>query len=61
MWKPLMVSHHLAKFACNRHGGSRDIMFLDAEEEESRSSCYNPPLRAISKVHDLKADGSQYL
>ena len=56
-----MVSHHLAKFACNRHGGSRDIIFLDAEEEESRSSCYNPPLRAISKVHDLKADGSQYL
>ena len=39
-----MVSHHPAKFGGHRHCGSGDIMFLFAEEENSRCSRFNPPL-----------------
>ena len=58
-----MVSHHLAKFCDHRHCGSGDIMFLVAEEENSRCSrftpplLFNPPLLLISKGHGLKAHG----
>ena len=38
-----MVSHHPSKFGDHRHCGSGD-MFLVAEEENSRYSCFNPPL-----------------
>ena len=34
-----MVSHHSAKFGGHRHCGSRDIMLLVSEEENSRCSC----------------------
>ena len=50
-----MVSHHPEKFGDHRHYGSGDIMFLVAEEENSRCSCFNPsllfnpPLLFISK------------
>ena len=43
-----MVSHHPAKFSDHRHCGSGDIMFLVAEKENSRCSCFNPPLQFIS-------------
>ena len=52
-----MVSHHPAKFGDHRHCGSGDIMFLVAEEENSRCSRFNPPLLFISKGHGLKAHG----
>ena len=54
-----MVSHHPAKFGDHRHCGSGD-MFLVAEEENSRCSCFNPPLLFISKGHGLKAHGISY-
>ena len=38
-WQSLMVSHHSAKFGGHRHCGSRGIMLLVAEEENSRCSC----------------------
>ena len=50
-----MVSHHPAKFGDHGHCGSGDIMFLVAEEENSRCSRFNPsllfspPLLFISK------------
>ena len=47
-----MVSHHSAKFGDHRHCGSGDIMFLAAEEENSRCSRFNPPLLFISKGHE---------
>ena len=58
-----MVSHHPAKFGDHRHCGSGDIMFLVAEEENSKCSCFNlplllnSPLLYISKGHGLKAHG----
>ena len=61
-----MVSHHSAKFGDHRHCGSEDIMFLVAEEENSRCSRFNPPLLFnapllfISKEHGLKAHGISY-
>ena len=61
-----MVSHHPAKFGDHRHCGSGDIIFLVAEEENSRCSLFNPPLLfnprllCISKGHGLKADGISY-
>ena len=39
-----MVSHHPANFGGHMHCGSVSIMFLVAEEEDSRYSCFNPPL-----------------
>ena len=61
-----MVSHHPAKFGDHRHCGSGDIMFLVAEEENSRCSCFNPPLLFnplllfTSKGHGFKAHGISY-
>ena len=55
-----MVSHHVAKFGDHRHRGSGDIMFLIAEEENSRCSRFNLPLLFISKEHRLKAHGISY-
>ena len=55
-----MVSHHPVKFGDHRHCGSGDIMFLVAEEENSRCSRFNPPLLFISKGHGLKAHGISY-
>ena len=52
-----MVSHHPAKFGGDMHSGSGDTMFLVAEEEDSRCSCFIPPLLFISKGHSLKAHG----
>ena len=55
-----MVSYHPAKLCDHRHCGSGDIMFLVAEEENSRYSLFNPPLLFnlpllfISKGHGLK-------
>ena len=61
-----MVSHHPEKFGNHSHCGSGDIMFLVAEEEESRCSrfnlplLFNPPLLFISEGHGLKAHGISY-
>ena len=62
-----MVSHHPAKFDDHRHCGSSGyIMFLVAEEENSRCSrfspplLFNPPLLFISKGYGLKAHGILY-
>ena len=61
-----MVSHHPAKFGDHRHCGSGDIMFLVAEEQNSRCSRFNPPLLFnlpllfISKGHGLKTHGISY-
>ena len=55
-----MVSQQPAKFGDHRHCGSGDIMSLVAEEENSRRSCFNPPLLFISKGHGLKAHGISY-
>ena len=55
-----MVSHHPAKFGDHRHCGSGDIMFLVAEEENSRCSHFNPPLLFISIGHELKEHGISY-
>ena len=54
-----MVSHHPAKFGDNTYCGRGD-MFLVAEEENSRWSCFNPPLLSISKGHGLKAHSGYY-
>ena len=59
VWESLMVNHHPAKFGGHRHCTSRD-MFLVAEEENSRCSCFNPPLLLISKKNGLKTDGISY-
>ena len=53
-----MISHHTVNFGGHSHCGSGD-MFLVAEEEDSRCSCFNPPL-LISKGHGLKAYGISY-
>ena len=50
-----MVSYQSAKFCGHKHCGSRDIMLLAVEEEDPRSSHFNPPLLFISKGHGLKA------
>ena len=55
-----MVSHHPAKFGEHRHCGSGGLMFLVAEEENSRWSRFNTPLLFISKGHRLKAYGISY-
>ena len=55
-----MVSHHPAKFGGHRHCGSGDMIFLVAEEENSKCSCFNLPLLFISKGHWLKAHGISY-
>ena len=54
-----MVIHHPAKFDDYRHCGSGD-MFLVAEEENSKCSCFNSPLLFISKGHELKAHSISY-
>ena len=56
-----MVSIHPAKFGGHRHCGSGDIIFLIAEEEDSRCSRFNPPLLFISKGNGLKAHGISVL
>ena len=70
-WDPLMVSHGPGKFGDYMHCGSRD-MFLVAEEENSRCSCFNLsllfnppllfnlPLLFISNGHGLKAQSISY-
>ena len=55
-----MVSHHPAKVGDHRYYGSGDIMFLVAEGENSRCSCFNPPLLFVFKRHGLKAHGISY-
>ena len=61
-----MVSHHSAKFGDHRYCDSGDIMFLVAEEENSRLSSFNPPLLFnspllfISKGYGLKARSISY-
>ena len=55
-----MVSYHTAKFGDHRDCGSGDIMFLIAEEQNSRCSHFNPPLLFISKGHGLKAQDIYY-
>ena len=55
-----MLSHHSATFCGHRHFISRDIMFLVAEEEDSRRSPFNQPLLLISKGRGLKAYGMSY-
>ena len=55
-----MVSHHPAKFDGHRHCGSGDIIFLVAEEENSRYSLFNQPLLYSSNGHGLKAHGISY-
>ena len=60
VWESLMVNHHPAEFGGHRHCASQDIMFLVAEEENSRCSCFNPPLLLISKTQGLKTHGISY-
>ena len=55
-----MVSHHSSKFGDHRHCGSRDMMFLVAEDENSRCFGFNLPFLFISKGHGLKAHGISY-
>ena len=50
-----MISHHPTKFPGHKHCGSEDTMFLVAEEENSRCSCFNLPLLFISIGYGLKA------
>ena len=50
-----MVSHHPANFGGHSRCGSGDIMFLVAEEEDSRYCCFSPKLLFISKGHGLRA------
>ena len=38
-----MVSHYPAKFGDHSHCGSRDMMFLEVEEEDSTCPRFNPP------------------
>ena len=37
-WEPLIVNHHLAKFGGHRQCGSRDIMLLVADKQDSTAS-----------------------
>ena len=55
-----MGSYHPAKFGDHRHCGSGDIMFLVAEDENSRRSHFNPPLLFIFKGNRLKTHGISY-
>ena len=58
-----MVGHHPAKYGDHRYCGTKDIMFLVAEEENSRCSRLIPPLLFdlpflfISKGHGLEEHG----
>ena len=56
-----MVNHHPPKSGDNRHCGNEDIMFLVAEEEDSRCSRFNAPLLFTSKGHGLGAHRISYL
>ena len=49
-WESLMLSHHPAKFVGHRHCGSGDIMFLVAEEENCRCSCFNPHIILLTPI-----------
>ena len=55
-----------SKFGDHRHCGSGAIMFLVAEEQNSKCSrfnlplLFNPPLLLISKGHGLKTHGTSY-
>ena len=55
-----MVSHNPAKFGGRRKSGSRGMMFLVVEEENSRCSRFNPPLLFISKGYRLKGHGISF-
>ena len=55
-----MVSHHSAKFSDHRHCGTGDMIFLVAEEENSRCSRFNLSLLFVSKGHRLKAHSMSY-
>ena len=48
-----MVSNHPVKFGGNRHGDSRDMMFLVPEEQDSTFPRINPPLLFISKSYSM--------
>ena len=56
-WELLMVSHHLGMFGGYWRCGSGDILFLVAEEKNSRCSRFSSPLLFFSKGHWLKAHG----
>ena len=55
-----MVSHHPAKCGGHKHCGSGDIMFLVAEEKNSKCSRFSSSLMFICKGHGLKAQGISY-
>ena len=57
--KPLTVSHYPAKFGGHKHCGHGDL-FLVAEEDYFRCSCFNLPLLFIVKGHDSIAHGKSY-
>ena len=59
LWS-LIISHHPAKFGGHRQCRSGDIMFLVANEENPRCSCFNSLSLFISKEHGLKAHGISY-
>ena len=46
-----MVCHHPVKIGGHRHCCSGDIMFLVAEEEDSRCSRFNPSLKGTGRNH----------
>ena len=52
-----MVSHHPVRLGGHRHCGSRDIMFLVVEEQDSAYSYLNPYLLLVLKTHHLKTRG----
>ena len=55
-----MVSHHPERFGDHRHCGSVDIMFLVAEEKNSRCLRFNPLLLFAFEGHGLKAHGISF-
>ena len=56
-----MVSHHTARFCSHRDSGSRIMMFLVVEAQDSTYCSLNPSLLFISKGHHMKAHGLPYL
>ena len=55
-----MISHHPVKFGSHRYCGSGNIMFLIAEEENSRCSRFDSPLLCVSKGHEVKVHDIYY-
>ena len=53
-----MKSHHRAKFGGQTHWGSRDVIFLVVEGQDSTCPCLTPPLLSSLETSSRHAQQS---